>query len=139
MQTYKICRDFVLFLLGAGAEFKLAGIVVVSQRRAIRTALLQGRKVSALTALRDFGVMRLASRILEIRQGVAGDAALAVSDTWRKQRNGKRFKVYSVSAAVSERYKAVLLGHSKAGTRRPGRPRLSGKASRPNLAKVFEK
>lgn len=94
----------------------------------IRTALLAGKKLSALTALREFGCMRLASRIAEIRNGAAGDPPLAVSDTWRTQK-GKRFKVYSVPDAVSARYKAVLIANSKAGARPPGRPRRHNAAS----------
>ena len=100
----------------------------MSQRKQIRNALLAGKKLSPLTALRDFGCMRLASRIQEIRIGTAGDHPLAVSDTWREQRNGKRFKVYYVPDAVSERYKAVLIANSKAGVRPPGRPRGTRKA-----------
>lgn len=69
----------------------------MSQRRVIRNALLKGRKVSGLSALRDFGCMRLASRINEIRRGRPGEPPLKVVDVWREQ-NGKRYKVYSVAA-----------------------------------------
>lgn len=120
------------------AQFTAAGIAPhgnqatparrqVSQRKAIRTALLAGKKISGLTALREFQCMRLASRIQEIRNGAAGDHPLAVSDTWRTQR-GTRFKVYYVPNAVSARYRAVLLANSKAGARPPGRPRGTRKA-----------
>ena len=100
----------------------------MSQRKQIRNALLAGKNLSPLTALRDFGCMRLASRIQEIRVGKCGDHPLAVSDTWREQRNGKRFKVYYVPEAVSARYKAALIAGIKAGARRPGRPRGTRKA-----------
>lgn len=103
------------------------GVFVLSQRKAIRTALLAGKKISGLTALREFGVMRLASRIQEIRIGAAGEKSLAVSDTWRIQK-GKRFKVYYVPDAVSARYKAVLLANSMTGAKPPGRPRGTRKA-----------
>ena len=63
----------------------------MSQRKAIRTALLAGKKISGLTALRDFGCMRLASRILEIRSGAVGDPPLNVSDQGRERKQGKRF------------------------------------------------
>lgn len=103
------------------------GCRVVNQRKAIRAALLAGKKVSALSALRDFGCMRLASRVAEIRSGACGDPPLLISDAWRTQKE-KRYKVYFVSDAVSERYKAVLLANSRVGARPPGRPRGSRKA-----------
>lgn len=111
----------------------------MSQRGAIRVALLAGKKISALAALRDFGCMRLASRISEIRKGQGGDEPLAVSDMWRKKKEGNRFKVYFVPEAVSARYTAVLIANSKAGARPPGRPRRARVASVCNLAEVFEK
>jgi len=110
----------------------------MSQRLAIRAALLRGKKISALSALREFGCMRLGARILEIRKGQAGAPPLDVSDSWRTQKE-KRYKVYFVPGAVSERYKAVLLANSKAGAALPGRPRRVQAASRDVSRKLLQK
>lgn len=111
----------------------------MSQRKAIRTALLAGKKISGLTALRDFGCMRLASRITEIRSGAYGEHPLAVSDQWRERKHGNRFKVYYVPEAVSRRYKAVLISNSKVGARRPGRPRKPSVGVEPVVRNNFLK
>lgn len=39
-----------------------------SQTRAIEAALLEGKRISPLTALNDFGCFRLSGRIFEIRE-----------------------------------------------------------------------
>ena len=46
---------------------------------------------TALDALKDCGCMRLAARVLEMRQ-----AGLNVADQWVEV-NGKRFKAYKIS------------------------------------------
>lgn len=62
----------------------------MSQKNQIRRALEAGKKISPLTALRDFGCMRLSARILELR-----NEGMWVNTTWREQR-GKRFAVYKL-------------------------------------------
>ena len=97
----------------------------MSQNTRIRAALLAGKKLSPLTALRDFNCMRLASRISEIRAGFTtyntvtrpprfGEKGrqtervathyppLEIIVKMRKQSNGKRFAVYYAAPEAIE-------------------------------------
>ena len=59
-----------------------------AQNRQILAALQKGRELSALDALQEFGCIRLAARIYDLkRQGYAIEKRTAVKD-------GKRFALY---------------------------------------------
>lgn len=49
---------------------------------------------TGLDALKDCGCMRLAARVLEMRQD-----GLTVADKWVDEVNGKRFKAYKIVEA----------------------------------------
>lgn len=59
----------------------------ISQNDLIMARLRDGKKISALQALRDFGCMRLASRIYELRK------RYDITTEWRHQK-GKKYAVY---------------------------------------------
>lgn len=67
------------------------------QRKLILRELIEGNKVSPLSALRDFGCMRLASRIYELRE----QGYLIVSD--ERNQKGKRYCVYRMTEQEQKR------------------------------------
>jgi hypothetical protein len=58
------------------------------QRTQILKRLQAGKKVSALQSLRDFGCMRLAARVFELRE-----RGHEITTTWRKK-GSARYAVY---------------------------------------------
>lgn len=70
---------------------------------AIRRALLDGKKLSQLTVLRDFGCMRLAAVIHRLRKGNAkrGRPPMKIETTYREQ-NGKKYAVYRLESKFDE-------------------------------------
>ncbi len=64
---------------------------MLTQKQAIRRALEDGAKISQLTALREFGCMRLADVIFKLRND-----GMCIRTDWRHQ-NGKRFAVYRMT------------------------------------------
>lgn len=69
----------------------------MSMKNQIRRRLEAGDKISPLTALRDFGCMRLAAVVHELRR----EGLEIVTDT-RTQR-GKQFAVYRLDRPASDR------------------------------------
>ena len=68
----------------------------MSVKNQVRRRLEAGDKISPLTALRDFGCMRLAAVVHELRR----EGMEIITDT-RTQR-GKQFAVYRLESADSE-------------------------------------
>lgn len=62
-----------------------------TQSAKICRALLRGKSITPLSALRDFGCFRLGARIFDLRR-----AGLNISREWVK-RNGKRFARYRLA------------------------------------------
>lgn len=61
----------------------------MSQSNRILKDLKKGKRITPLSALRDYGCMRLAARILEIQE----EFRIKIDREWM-QRNNKRFMVY---------------------------------------------
>lgn len=68
----------------------------MSQVNQVRRELEAGGKVSQLSALRDYGCMRLAHVIWQLRQ-----KGLNIETDWRNQR-GKRYAVYRLERPEDE-------------------------------------
>lgn len=66
---------------------------------AIRRALLDGKKLSQLTVLRDFGCMRLAAVIHRLRK-----KGMDIETTYREQR-GKHYAVYKLRPGEDDQEK----------------------------------
>lgn len=66
-----------------------------TQKDMIRKVLVEGGKVSPLSALRDFGCMRLADVIFKLRA-----EGLDIVTTTREQK-GKRYAVYKLAETES--------------------------------------
>jgi hypothetical protein len=64
----------------------------VTQNEQLRAALLAGRSLTPMDALRDFGCFRLAARVADLRR--EGLPIECVSET----KNGKRFARYYLKA-----------------------------------------
>lgn len=63
----------------------------MSQKSDIIKALKKGRKITAITALQEWGVFRLAARIDELRR------SYDIVTTMKKSANGKRFAEYKLA------------------------------------------
>lgn len=62
-----------------------------TQAEQILAALKQGRKITALDALNEFGCMRLGARVLELK-----DKGHDIRDEWVKTGKGKQVKRYFI-------------------------------------------
>lgn len=63
----------------------------MTQTDAILTALKEGRTLTPLDALSEFGCLRLAARVRDLR-----DAGHPIETTIEKNDNGKRFARYAL-------------------------------------------
>ena len=68
-----------------------------SHKAVIRRDLMKGKKLSALSALRDYGCMRLAARVCELR-----NEGMKIESTRRKSKKGGDYFVYSLEVPYDE-------------------------------------
>ena len=68
----------------------------MSQKKLIRNALVNGKKVSQLSVLRDFGCMRLADVIWHLRKD-----GFTIKREWRTSKHGGRYAVYTLDRCGS--------------------------------------
>ena len=71
---------------------------IESQNRAIKEALIGGRRITPMDALRDFGCFRLSARIWDIRHKFG----VPVLCEKKKLDNGKRVAEYYVYAPIEQ-------------------------------------
>jgi len=66
-----------------------------TQKQAVLAYLGQGRKITQLDALLELGIMRLASRINELKHPKDGSAGWNIQDGWQSGTavNGGRYKI----------------------------------------------
>lgn len=72
-------------------------IDIETQNRRILAHLQNGGTVTSLTALYDFGCLRLSGRIFELRE-----AGYPVEDKWVETPSGKRVKMYFLRRSQSD-------------------------------------
>lgn len=71
-------------------------IDIETQNRRILAHLQNGGTVTSLTALYDFGCLRLSGRIFELRE-----AGYPIEDEWVETPSGKRVKMYFLRRSQS--------------------------------------
>ncbi len=75
----------------------------MDQGTLILKALQQGRKLTPMDALQEFGCYRLAARINELRRDHD------ISSTMHTNHNGKRYAIYELELATDEKGQRALL------------------------------
>jgi len=63
-----------------------------SQKERIKNAMLAGRKLTCLDALKMFGCLNLRNRICEI----IAEKQHKITKAWKKTKTGKNIRVYSI-------------------------------------------